>query len=215
MSERIIDLTLEYKKGMRGVDFSTAATIPENGYQATNLMLYSHAGTHLDAPSHSIEDTRTVDHLDLTRCMGTAILVDMSHKESRGLILVEDILPYADRIVPGTRVLIRTDWDSHAWEPDYREDFPRVSLELAQWFAGRGIWLLGLETPSVATLQDKQEMIAVHRTLLSKEIVIVESLTNLRELTQPEVHFIALPLKIHNCDGSPVRAVAIEGGLHS
>jgi len=73
--------------------------------------------------------------------------------------------------------------------------------------------LLGLDTPSVASLKegDFRELQAVHRALLNAEIVIVEALANLAELSVQEVFFIALPLKIQGGDGSPVRAVAVEG----
>jgi kynurenine formamidase len=212
VDDRIIDLSLPFKKGMRGVDWTSAAKIASDGYNATNLMLYSHAGTHLDAPSHSLDGTRTVDQLDLQKCMGPALLVDMSHMGEGSLITVEDMQPYAEKITGGTRLLIRTDWDAHAEQSDYRLNFPRISIELARWFAERGIWLLGLETPSVASLEDKEEMKAVHRVMLQSEIVIVESLTNLRLLKRDEVWFVALPLKIEGCDGSPVRAIAIERG---
>lgn len=210
MAERIIDLSLTFKKGMRGVDFQPAANLAEHGYNATNLMLYSHAGTHLDAPCHSIDGTRAVDALDLEKCIGTALVVDMSHKAPKSLITLADFAPYRDRIRAGTRLLIRTDWDDHAEEDDYRTHFPRISLELAEWFGDCGIWLLGLETPSVASLADKEEMQTVHRAMLKHEVVIVESLTNLKLLRQDEVYFVGLPLKIEGCDGSPIRAIAIE-----
>ena len=210
MGERIVDLSLTFKRGMRGVDFDVAATIAEHGYNATTLHIYSHAGTHLDAPSHSTDGKRTVDHLAIEKCVGDALVVDMSHKGSGSLLLPADFAPYSQYIGYGSRVLIRTDWDDHANLPDYRDDFPRISLELAEWFATRGVWLLGLETPSVASLKDLQEMQSVHRMMLDKEIVIVESLTNLRHLQQVHVYFVALPLKIENCDGSPIRAIAIE-----
>ena len=210
MSERIIDLSLTLKKGMRGVDFSTAATIDNDGYNATNVLLYSHAGTHLDAPSHSIDGAGTVDKIDLHKCIGPALIIDMSHKGADSILTVRDFEPYTDRIIQGTRLLIRTDWDLHAGQPDYRTDFPRISHDLAQWFADKNIWLLGLETPSVASLQDREEMQLVHRIMLKKEIVIVECLTNLREIQSEFVHLVALPLKIEGCDGSPIRAIAIE-----
>jgi kynurenine formamidase len=62
--------------------------------------------------------------------------------------------------------------------------------------------------PSVASLQDKDELTTVHQTLLRGEVVIVECLAHLDELP-PEVTFIALPLKLEAGDGSPVRAIAL------
>lgn len=77
--------------------------------------------------------------------------------------------------------------------------------------AGRArILLLGVEPPSVADVNDKEEVTAVHRTLLGAGIVIVEGLANLEALQQERVTFIALPLKLEGGDGSPVWAIAIE-----
>jgi kynurenine formamidase len=71
---------------------------------------------------------------------------------------------------------------------------------------------LGVEPPSVADVENKEELTAVHQALLRAEIVIVEGLANLDALQQEEVTFIALPLKLQGGDGSPVRAIAIENG---
>ena len=122
---------------------------------------------------------------------------------------VEAIPPEHARIGPGARVLLRTDWDAHAELPDYRTHFPRLSREVAQWLAARGVWLVGVQTPSVASLADREELRDVHQILLRGSIVIVECLANLAQLPT-EVTFIALPLKVQGGDGSPVRAVAIS-----
>jgi kynurenine formamidase len=211
MTSRVVDLSLTLRHGMRGVELHPQARFPEQGMNTTNLALYSHAGTHLDAPAHFVGDGLTVDQLDPEKCVGRALVIDLSHKAKNSLISVDDLLPFSARINAGARILLRTDWDQHADRPDYRTSFPRISLELAKWLASRDIWLLGVETPAVASLQDREELTTVHRALLSAGIVIVESLSNLRDLRDHSVFFIALPLKIDGCDGSPVRAVAIEG----
>jgi len=69
---------------------------------------------------------------------------------------------------------------------------------------------LGVEPPSVADVNDKEELISVHQALLGAGIVVVEGLANLEALQQDEVTFIALPLKLEGGDGSPVRAIAVE-----
>ena len=208
MTRRIIDLTLTHYHGMRGVQIAQNTRISREGYNTTNLTLYSHAGTHMDAPRHFLDDGRTIDHLDLDKCVGPATVIDLSHKAPNSLITVTDLADHHDRIGPGARLLLRTDWDLHAEQPNYRTSFPRISRELATWLVGRGVWLIGLEMPSVASLQDKEELTTVHQTLLRGEVVIVECLANLRDLP-PQVTFIALPLKIEQGDGSPIRAVAL------
>ena len=203
-----IDLTLTVTPEMRGVEIETRTRFAEDGYNTTNLHLYSHSGTHLDAPLHFMPDGSTLERMPLQKCVGTAVTLNLSHKPPRSLITIADMQPIEDKIGHGSRLLLRTDWDDHAEWPDYRSHFPRISLELAEWLAEKKIWLLGLETPSVASLQDKKELTEVHQALLKEEIVIVESLSNLR-LLPDEVFFIALPLKIQGGDGSPVRAIAL------
>lgn len=204
----VVDLSLAFKRGMRGFDIQPRSSLAEGKYNTTDLSIYSHAGTHMDAPLHFVAGGETIDAWPLQKCVGEALVVDLSHKEPDSLISVADLGQAAQMIGRGSRVLLRTDWDLHAELDDYRSRFPRISLELAEWFVERGVWLVGVESPSVAALQDLQELTQVHRALLENDIVIVESLANLR-LLPPQVTFIALPLKIAGGDGSPVRAVAV------
>ena len=205
-----IDLTLTAYHGMRGVEITPKTRIQAEGFNTSTYHLYSHAGTHMDAPLHFVAGGRTIDHLALEKCIGPALVVDLSHLPPNSLITLDDLGDAAASIGAGSRVLLRTDWSDHAALEDYRTHFPRISLPLANWFAAQGIWLIGLETPSVASLLDKEELTTVHQALLNAEIVIVESLANLR-LLEREITFIALPLKIDGGDGSPVRAVALQG----
>lgn len=207
---RIIDLTLTMKPGMRGVAFEPFSTIADKGWNTTTLHLYSHAGTHLDAPRHFIDEGNTIERLVLEKCYGPARVIDLHHLAPRELITVEHIAPYADEIGPDSRILLRTDWSTHAELMDYRTHFPRVSLALAEWLADRRITLLGVEPPSVADINNLEEVTQVHRVLLGAEIVIVEGLTNLAALQQEIITLVALPLKLDGGDGSPIRAIAIE-----
>jgi kynurenine formamidase len=210
MSTQVIDLTLTAYHGMRGVEISPNTSIENEGFNTTHLRLYSHAGTHADAPRHFLPDGRTLEAVDLNKCVGPALVIDVTHKTPNSLITVEDLGDRAQEVEPGSRVLLASGWDAHAELADYRTDFPRISRELARWLVGRGVWLVGVEMPSVAALSDRAELTEVHQILLRGEVVIVECLTRLRELPS-EVFFIALPLKIQGGDGSPVRAVAVLG----
>jgi kynurenine formamidase len=208
MTQRVIDLTLTAYHGMRGVEIHPNTSVEREGFNTTNLKLYSHAGTHADAPRHFLNDGLTLESVDLHQCVGPALVIDVTHKAPNSLITVADLGAQANAIGPGSRVLLHTGWSAHAELPDYRTSFPRISRELAHWLVARGVWLVGVEMPSVAALHDKTELTEVHQILLHGAVVIVECLTNLHELP-PQVYFIALPLKIQGGDGSPVRAVAL------
>ena len=210
MERKIIDLTLTFAHGKLGVEFEKEKEIQNDGFNTTTLHIYSHALTHMDATNHFLVDGEGVDKNELHKCIGEALVVDLSHKEPNSFITVDDLAYVADKIQPSTRLLLRTDWDTHAEMDDYRTHFPRVSVELARWLVERGIWLIGLESPSVASLlpENWEELTQVHQILLSGKIIIVEGLCNLRQLPET-VEFTALPLKLKDVDGSPVRAIAM------
>lgn len=208
LQSTIIDLTQTLTDGMRGVAIHPHTRIANEGYNTTNLHLYSHAGTHMDAPLHFLDGGATIDQWPLAQCIGPATVIDLSFKAPDSLISVADLGATAAKIGQGSRVLLRTDWDDHATLPDYRTHFPRIARELASWLVEQGVWLVGVQTPSVASLADREELRDVHQILLRGGVVIVECLMNLRQL--PElVTLIALPLKVAGGDGSPVRAVAL------
>jgi kynurenine formamidase len=74
--------------------------------------------------------------------------------------------------------------------------------------AEKQIALLGVEPPSVAGADDILEVTEIHKILLGANITIVESLKKLHQIKQDTIEFIALPLKLTDGDGSPVRALA-------
>ena len=211
MTTGIVDLSTPLYDGIRGLTTEAKTSIDTHGYNTTTLHLYSHTGTHMDAPKHFVEGGGTIDEVDLGVCVGPAEVIDLTATEPNAEITVEDLLPHEGRIVAGARVLLRTDWCLHVEANDFRTHMPRISLQLARWLVKRRVVLLGVETPSVASVRPghEQELGDVHRALLEGGVVIVEGLCNLHELHQDRVHFVALPLRVRGGDGSPVRAIAI------
>ncbi len=207
---RIVDLTLTYREGMRGVEMATATTISQQGWNARNLSLYSHAGTHMDAPRHFLDGERTIDDISLSKCVGPAWVIDIPDVGPGDLLEVAHLADYADRIEPGDRVVLKTGWAARVGSDAYRDELPRIGIELARWFVERGVVFVGVEPPSVADVHDLAEVTDVHRTLLGAEIVIVEGLCNLDALSSDRVYLVALPLKIDAGDGSPCRVIALD-----
>lgn len=207
---RIVDLTVPLENGFPGVSIEPAKTLERDGWNATTLHLYSHCGTHMDAPTHFGVSRQTIDQIPLDRCMGPAWVVNLAGIKSRSLIRVADLGQVADRIQEGDSLLLRTGWSRHVKEPSYRDGLPRVSLELAEWSAAKKIRMLGVEPPSVADVNNREELTHVHQVLLHAGIIIVEGLANLDQIHRERVTFMAFPLKVDGGDGAPVRAFAIE-----
>lgn len=209
---RVVDLTLPFDPRNPRVSFAPYREIAVDGWRITKVTFDTHAGTHLDAPSHQLVDGPPLQSVDLARCIGPAFVCDLRHVLPRDTIEIEDFGPYERAIQPGARVLYRTDWTARFGQPGYREGFPCPSVSCARWLADRGIVLLGMDSPSVGPVyRTPAEVIAVHEPLLRRGVVIVEELAPLAVLTDTPCQIVALPLALTGLDGSPVRAVALVG----
>jgi predicted dehydrogenase/kynurenine formamidase len=211
-ARRLIDLSLPIDNNLRGAKITEFTTIARNGWNSTTLSLYSHCGTHMDAPKHFLPENAaaTIDQQSLDACCGLAKVLDLTPVEPGELLSIERLTERVESVEPGDRLLLRTDWSKRIGSDAYRDQLPRISLELAHWLVERRVALIGVEPPSVADVNNLEELTAVHQTLFRGGVVIVEGLANLDQLRRPVVGFVALPLRVIDGDGSPVRAIALE-----
>lgn len=207
---RVIDLTLPLASGDRGVKIEPARRLETDGWNAATLSLYSHCGTHVDAPVHFGVGEQSIDTIPVDSLIGPAWVADVRPVRPRALIQPEQFGDIADQFKPGDSLLICTGWSEYYGQEKYRNELPRVSLELVLWCADKKVKMLGVEPPSVADVNDIDDLTAIHQILFKSGIIVVEGLANLVSLSKPKVTFIALPLKIAGGDGAPARAIAIE-----
>ena len=208
---KIIDLTLSVRPGMRGVAMESTFTVERDGWNASTWHLYSHSGTHMDAPVHFAAGPGTIDQTPLTTCIGPAWVIDLRGCAPRALHAVADLGEVTTAFRSGDSLLLHTGWSAHVDNPAvYRDGLPRISEELATWCVEHGVRMLGVEPPSVADVNRTDEVTRIHKILLSGGVTIVEGLTHLEQLSRARVIFGAMPLKLAGSDGSPVRAFALE-----
>lgn len=207
--QSLIDLSLPIHGGMRGVKKSPCHLLEKDGWNSSTLELYSHSGTHMDAPIHFGCGKQTIDEIPVDRFLSDAWMVDLTGIEPAGLIHVADLGVVADQIQAGQSLILKTGWSAHVDDPGiYRDKLPRISEELALWCVDKQINLIGVEPPSVADVNNLPEVTRIHQILLGGDILIVEGLTNLESLPPSPFRFGAFPLKIQRGDGFPCRAFA-------
>jgi arylformamidase len=90
---------------------------------------------------------------------------------------------------------------------NFTTDFAALTPELVDYLAGRGVRLVGIDTPSV-DLFDSKDLPAHHRCL-AHDMAILEGLV-LTGVPEGVYELIALPLKLVGFDASPVRAVLVS-----
>ncbi|WP_129116417.1 cyclase family protein [Halegenticoccus tardaugens] len=207
------DLSHELEAGMQTYPGDPAvrarphATFAANGHRVTALELGSHAGTHVDAPSHTEADGRTLGDFPLDVFCLSARVVDV-----RGLAPRSPIEP--DRL-PGSTdadaLVFRTGWDVH-WGTDRYLDHPYLAARTAERCAERGCHVgvdaLSVDpTPSANAADDEPSGFPAHHALLGADRLVVENLTGLDPLPE-RFELRAYPLAL-DADGAPVRAVGV------
>jgi kynurenine formamidase len=203
------------------VTLAPDATHAADGYATSELRTGTHAGTHVDAPRHTLPDGATVDEAGPGRFAFDARLVDLRPLEPREPITAEALSAAVERgtnaIDPDVDLLVcRTGWATH-WGTERYRDHPYLTETAARRLRDRGVGV-GLDafgpdpTPTaaetdVAAASDEPDGTPAHDALLNDGLPIVENLCGL-DGVPARFRLYAFPLRLRDGDGSPVRAVA-------
>jgi kynurenine formamidase len=208
--KKVVDLTMTYHNGINGFSKEVSRTKNKDGWNASTLTFYSHVGTHMDAPFHFNVSNQTIEDIPVSDFIGRAWVVDARNIGAQGLITVSHIKKeVVEEFVAGDSLIIWTSWSKYAGTQKYRDELPRISEELAKWCVDNKVKMIGVEPPSVADVNNLEEVTRIHEILLAS-VVIIEGLTNIEKLDSDCVELIALPLKIKDGDGAPARVIAID-----
>jgi arylformamidase len=168
--------------------FERVKTAERDGYNLTNVTMCVHNGTHIDAPCHFIAGGKAVDGLDLSVFYGKCTVAEFS-----GVIGAGDAAPVLETCQE--RLLLKGGCE--------------ISGAAAELIAKSRVRLIGVEGQSVGGVDAPMN---VHLILLGAGIIPLEGL-NLSAAAPGEYTLAAFPLNMSGSDGSPVRAVLIEGKL--
>ena len=204
----LIDLTRTITEDLPRVSLEPFKTTARDGWNTSIYHLYSHCGTHMDAPWHFDCGETFIDEAPLETCLGTADIVRLPDTAPREVLSVAHLGALAETFTPGNHLLLNTNWSRQFGETLYEKELPRIGPDLAHWCVENRVKILGVEPPSVADVTNAEELIRIHRILLSGGVTIVEGLVNLDTIPGDRCFFAALPLKIHRGDGCPCRAFA-------
>ncbi len=179
-----------------------ANTLSSDGFRESLLTIFSHTGTHMDAPAHLLAEGRTLDSYAADHFLGSARVL----RADRGAVIdlemiTSQIAAWSDH----DYLLLATGWDQYWGEPGYFENFPTLTVEAAEFLAGAGLKGIGVDAISIDPVENAE--LPIHRILLGAGLVIVENLKGLTGLPDT-CWFCALPLHFQHADGAPVRALA-------
>lgn len=219
MGVRIVDLSIGVTHGSgrfgQQVSFEPTHLLAKHGFAATQVTIWSHMGTHVDAPRHFIDGGRTIDQLPLDWIVGEATVLDFSTKRGAVPITADDLCPFEERVRGLRIVLLRTGWTDVAWGSErFFTDSPYLSEDGAEWLVAQRFRAVGYDFSQDLAVREPGchgRDCRIHHIMLGRDVVNVEFLTNLGAVRQERFVFVAAPLNLVGIDGSPCRVFAIEG----
>ncbi len=201
--------------------------VTEGGYfyNANAFEAAEHGGTHLDAPYHFSDGRWKVGEIPIQRLVGPGVVIDVTSQSSENpdyLLEVQDLRRFEAENGPiseGQIVLIKTGF-GEKWPERKRYlgteksgeegvaelHFPGLHPEAADWLAQRSVKAVGIDTASIDFGQSRT--FDSHVRLASHNILILENVANLEELPSNGFQVVALPMKISEGSGAPLRLIA-------
>lgn len=209
------------------LEVESRAMTPKGYFYAANRYRASeHGGTHIDAPIHFAEKGKTVDQLPVDQLMGSAVVVDVTAKaaaDAEYQVSVADFEAWEKEhgLLPqGIIVLLRTGYATRWPDPKTylgteqrgaeavpQLHFPGLHPDAARWLVTqRSIKAIGLDTASID--RGQSSLFESHRILLGENIPAFENVGDMSQLPATGAYIIALPMKIKEGSGGPLRIVA-------
>ena len=208
----IIDLshplsaTMPVYPGSAPPEIRAAFTVERDGFAEQWIGLFTHTGTHIDAPAHMLAGAPTLDRLPVGQFFGPARVVDVAARPGPEISLA--LLEARQADLEGAEfVLFHTGWSGKWGQEAYFTGFPVLAPEAARWLCGRGLKGLGFDAISIDPVAT--QTYENHHICFQAGLILIENLTGLEPLIGRPFLFSCLPLKLEQAYGSPVRAVAM------
>lgn len=210
---KVIDLThtitenMPVYPGTETPKLEQANSYERDGFKETKVTMFTHTGTHVDPPAHIFAGRTTLDSFPAERFIGKALVIDCRSLKNGEAITMEFLKRYGEKTESADFLLFNLGWDKRWGSDSYFDDYPCIDEDVLDYilkgsYKGIGFDVIGLDPIAGAGLTR-------HKALFKeKDILNIENLCNLEQCGNELFWFGCFPLKIENCDGAPVRAVA-------
>ncbi|GHF26476.1 cyclase family protein [Pseudolysinimonas yzui] len=171
---------------------------------ASNWILGSHCGTHVEGPSHFFADGDDVSHIALDRLIGPSIVVEIPESAKA---ITREVVEALSLPRPAGRVLFKTSNSGHRLErTEFDPSYVAVTVSGAAALVEAGASLIGIDYIAIEVYG--AEGFPAHRTLLGARVAILEGI-DLRQVPPGRYVLYCLPLRLLGSEAAPARAVLV------
>jgi arylformamidase len=172
------------------------------GFRLSDMKTTVHVGAHVDAPNHYESQGQDIASRSLDYYLGLCQVITVKKNTPNYLITVNDV---KDIKLLAPRVIFHT--GSFPSPTKWCDDFTALCPELIDYLASQGVFLIGIDTPSIDLATSK--VLNAHHKIALHDMAILEGVV-LSDVPDGIFQLCALPLKIKGADASPVRAILIK-----
>lgn len=191
----------EYKN-RASVQIKKLKSVVHDRIAESEICLHSHTGTHIDAPSHFLNDGKTIENVSLDSLVGSCRVIDLMH--------VKDAITRSDiethEIKNGERILLKTKNSEHSFTEPFDASFIYLAADAARFLIDKKIKTIGIDYLGIERAQPKHD---THESLMKADITIIEGL-RLEHVPAGNYELYCLPLLMPGIDAAPARAILMK-----
>ncbi len=189
-------------KDRKDVHFTDKRIFEKEQVRSTIITLGSHTGTHIDAPSHFIQDGDTVETFPLEKLIGRCVVIDCTHVKNA--ITTDDIKSV--KLLENAIVLFKTKNSALSPTAPFEYNFIYLDQSAAEYLAQQKVKAVGIDYLGIERNQPGHE---THKALLQMGIPIIEGL-RLQYVKPGEYELFCLPIAIQGLEAAPARAILLK-----
>lgn len=205
---KIIDISWPISPDMTGynnrkeVIFNATKIFETDAIRESNIIINTHAGTHVESPSHVCAGGLPIESISLDTLIGSAFVIDVTHLDS--VITQEDIeeFPLAKNLI----VLFKTQNSDLIETAPYESNFIYLDQSASDYCVKKGVKAVGIDYIDIEPIKHNY---STHRILLENNIPIIEGL-RLTDVPGGYYFFVCLPLSLEGLEAAPARAVLFQ-----
>ncbi len=188
-------------KNKKPVKIEPVKVFEKDKVRDTNILFNTHTGTHIDAPSHFLQNGKTVEQISIDNLIGSCCVLDFS--ACKKAITADDL---KKKTIDQKIVLLKTK-NSNCLPTDLFDfNFIGLSESGAEFLIEKNIKSVGID---YLGLENNAPGHPAHKLLMEQDIIIIEGL-RLSKAQEKNYTFYCLPLALTGAEASPARAILVE-----
>ncbi len=191
----------------------TIATVKEQGFFASKLVLSSISASYVEAGSHIIDGAKNLDRYPIERFIRPAKIIRLPEQKAKALIDESLLERNALEIGDGDALIIDTGWGKMWNRPGYVLQCPNYLNGALEWVLKKDISIFAVDVPCIEASWsegEEKEKGGLLAKIFEKDILLAAPLVNLDKVKKNSGTLVCMPLSVKGASGAPARIAFIE-----